>query len=315
MRPLLFAAAMIGAMSVLAATDAMARAPMCPGASAGISARPGARTPIPLPDRALLAAPPEFDCDFKDAGRDDASGAGPPPAGAQADAALRRKLDHERQCYRHAEMILRSRLLRLQAPAGETIKAAAKCDAARGTSAWRGSGTTIPLPDQALLAAPPEFACEFKDAGRDDSSGRPQPGPPRAQADVSADLALRRKLEYERQCYRHAEMILRDRLLQLQASLGETITVINRAEQPAANQRPRGAVMQRPISRPRSAYSRSIWRPRSAYWRPIWRPRVAYWRPIWRPDVRSLRYNGSWRARAYFKRDCSSGYDSSGVRC
>jgi hypothetical protein len=225
MRPILLAAALIGAMPVLAAADAVARSRTCPTASTGIT----------LPDRALLAAPPEFDCDFKDAGRGDAGGAGPVPAGAQADAALRRKLDYERQCYRHAEMILRSRLLDLQAPAGETIEAAAKCNAAKvGTSARRASRTTLPLPDRALLATPPEFACEFKDAGRDDASGGPQPSPPRAQTDVSADLALRRKLEYERQCYRHAEMILRDRLLQLQASLGETITAVSRSSDVAA---------------------------------------------------------------------------------
>jgi hypothetical protein len=220
MRPILFTGAMIGAMSVLAATDAVARSRTCPTAS----------TDITLLDRALLASPPEFDCDFKDAGRGDAGGAGPVPAGAQADAALRRKLDYERQCYRHAEMILRSRLLDLQAPAGETIEAAAKCNAAKvGTSARSGSRTTIPLPDRALLATPPEFACEFT-ADRDNASGRPQPSPPRT-IEAGADA---RNLEYERQCYRHAEMILRDRLLQLQASLSETITAVSHSPDVAA---------------------------------------------------------------------------------
>jgi hypothetical protein len=279
MRPILFAAAMIGAMPVLAATDTMARSPMCPAASAGISARPGARTPIPLPDRALLAPPAEFDCAFRTAGPDGASDTPPPPAGAQADAALHKKLEYERQCYRHAEMILRSRLLDLQAPAGATIQAVAKCDAAnKRTSARRGLRMAIPLPDRALVAAPPEFACEFKDAGRDDAGGQPQPSPPRAQTDSSTDLALRRKLEYERQCYRHAEMIMRDRLLQLQASLGETITAINRGEQPVVKQRARGVVMRRPNWRARSAYWRPNWRVRSAFWRPNWRARSAYWR-------------------------------------
>jgi hypothetical protein len=266
MRPILLAAAMIGAMPVLAATDAMARSPMCPAAGAGISA--GARTSIPLPDRALLAPPAEFDCAFRTAGLDRASDAPPPPAGAQADAALHKKLDYERQCYRHAEMILRSRLLDLQAPAGATIQAVAKCDAAnKRTSARRGSRMAIPLPDRALVAAPPEFACEFKDAGRDDAGVQPQPSPPRAQTDSSTDQALRRKLEYERQCYRHAEMIMRDRLLELQASLGETITAINRGEQPAVKQRARGVVMRRPNLRVRSASWRPIWRARSAFWR------------------------------------------------
>ena len=297
MHAILLAAAMIGAMPVLAANDAMARSRTCPAASTGISTL-----------RALLAAPPEFDCDFKDAGRDGAGGAPPVPAGAQADAVLRRKLEHERQCYRHAEMILRSRLLDLQAPAGKTIKAVATCEAKEGASRRRGSRTTIPVPDRALLTAPPEFACEFKDAGRDDASSRPEPSPPRAQADVSADLALRRKLEYERQCYRHAEMILRDRLLRLRASLGETATAIERGEQAAVTPRPRGVAMQRPAARARSAYGRPIWRVRSIYSDPIWRVRAVYLPTIWR-------YNTSRRGRAYFKRDCFGGYDSAGVRC
>jgi hypothetical protein len=197
----------------------------------------------------------------------------------------------------------------LQAPAGETIEAAAKCDAGKKGSR-RGARTTIPLPDRALLATPPEFACEFKDAGRDGASGA---GP--SPAGTQADAALRRKLEYERQCYRHAEMILRDRLLRLQASLGETATAIDRGEQAAVKQRPRRAAVQRPVRRARSAYGRPVWRARSAYGRPIWRARVAHWPPSWGPGGRSLRYDGSWRGRAYFKRDCFGGYDSAGVRC
>jgi hypothetical protein len=36
--------------------------------------------------------------------------------------------------------------------------------------------------------------------------------------DANADLALRIKLEYERECYRQAEVRMRDRVKQLQTS-------------------------------------------------------------------------------------------------
>jgi Protein of unknown function (DUF3551) len=239
--PILFGATMIAAASVLAGTDAMAQSTVCPAAKAGRPAGPGARTLIPLPNRALLAPPPKFNCDFKDASSDEARGQsspGPPPAHADPDAALRAKLDHERQCYRHAEMILRDCLLLLQAPAGEMIRAATKCAAASaGSSARPGARTSIPLPAQALLASPPEFECE-------------KTAPTRVQADP--DAALRAKLDHERQCYRHAEMIMRDRLLQLQASLGETITAINRGEPPAVK---RPMVKQEPRGGPKLARS------------------------------------------------------------
>jgi hypothetical protein len=38
----------------------------------------------------------------------------PPPGSADPDAAMRTKLDYERQCYKHAEMITRARLTELQ---------------------------------------------------------------------------------------------------------------------------------------------------------------------------------------------------------
>jgi len=50
-------------------------------------------------EQALLAPQPEPDCEFKTTG---------------TDADERQKLDYERQCYRHAEMIVRSRLKLLQ---------------------------------------------------------------------------------------------------------------------------------------------------------------------------------------------------------
>jgi hypothetical protein len=192
---------------------------MCPAATTGHPAGPGARTLIPLPNRELLTPPAEFNCEINAASPDEARGQsspGLPPAQADADTALRAKLDYERQCYRHAEMILRDRLLLLQAQIGETIKAATKCAAASaGSSAGPRARASIPLPAQVLLASPPEFECE-------------KTTPTGAQTDP--DAALGAKFDYERQCYRHAEMILRDRLLGLQASVGETIKAVNRGE-------------------------------------------------------------------------------------
>ena len=227
MRPILFAAA-IGAAGVLMAAEAMAQC---------------SRAPIPLPSRTLLTPPPEFDCAFKTGSADEASGNPQPGAtraqGDSSAAALRMKLDYERQCYRHAGMILRDGLRQLQAAVGETIKAVDRaCPAAgNGFSAAPGPRASIPLPGRALLTPPPDFDCEFK-AGAPDDAG----GAPRAQADI--DAALRVKLDYERQCYRHAEMILRDGLRQLQASVGETIksVAVNRNERPAS--RPQGAAKQ-----------------------------------------------------------------------
>jgi TPR repeat protein len=52
-----------------------------------------------IPDQPLLAPQPEPDCEFKT---------------TDANANERQKLDYERQCYRHAEMIVRGRLKLLQ---------------------------------------------------------------------------------------------------------------------------------------------------------------------------------------------------------
>jgi hypothetical protein len=76
-------------------------------AKADVSAGPQSRTPIPLPSRTLLTPQPEPDCKFT--------------AGDSA-ADEQQKLDYERQCYRHAEMIARNRLRLLQGSVGETIR-------------------------------------------------------------------------------------------------------------------------------------------------------------------------------------------------
>ena len=68
------------------------------------------------------------------------------------------------------------------------------------------SKTDIPLPDSNLLVPPPEPNCEL---------GAP---------DLKA--ADPRKLDYERQCYRAAEVFARSRLLLLQNSVDEMIKAI-----------------------------------------------------------------------------------------
>src|SRR5712692_10219857 len=75
------------------------------------------RTPIPLPAAPLLSPQPEPSCEFET---------------TESNADERQKLDYERQCYRHAEMIVRSRLQLLQGSVGETIKAVKR-------SEWSGS--------------------------------------------------------------------------------------------------------------------------------------------------------------------------------
>jgi hypothetical protein len=107
MHPILLGVTMIAAAFVLAGVDAMAQSTR----PAAKTDRPAAaRAQIPLPNRTLLVAPAEFNCE---------KAATP----NEADAALRARLDYERQCYRHAAMILRDRLQGLQAAVGETIKA------------------------------------------------------------------------------------------------------------------------------------------------------------------------------------------------
>ena len=109
----------------------------------------------------------------------------------------RQKLDYEQQCYRHAEIIARDRLQLLQDSIDKTINAI--------------KGTPIALPQAPLLSPQPEPSCEFETAG-------------------SSNIDERQKLDYERQCYRHAEMIVRDRLQLLQRSVDATISAIKRRE-------------------------------------------------------------------------------------
>jgi len=76
----------------------------------------------------------------------------------------------------------------------------------------------LPAPDTALLKPQPAPRCQLKP----ESDARKQPGAPSA-ADAGTDSALVAKLDYERQCYRHAEIIARDRLHKLQTSVQASI--------------------------------------------------------------------------------------------
>ena len=200
MRPILFVAVMIGAACVLNSIDANALT--CPVARS--------RELVARLDRELLKPPPPFDCGFK------ANGVDSSQPQSDTEAAARVKLDYELQCHRHAEMILRNRLRQLQAAARETVNSVNRTRAAVGCLPT----DAIALPDGALLAPPMEFNCEFKAAGLDDAR------------------APQAKLDYELQCHRHAEMIVRERLQRLQVSVGESIKAVDLSEQRAVKPAP-----------------------------------------------------------------------------
>jgi hypothetical protein len=75
-------------------------------AKADVSAGQQSRAPVPLPSRTLLTPQTEPDCKYS----------------GDSAADEQQKLDYERQCYRHAEMIARNRLRLLQGSVGETIR-------------------------------------------------------------------------------------------------------------------------------------------------------------------------------------------------
>ena len=119
-------------------------------------------------------------------------------------------------------------------------------------AAARRSASTapkIPLPDRALLTAQGEPDCDSQGGQQRADKDRPRLAagrtegataglvvptlPEGGQADPNADLALRIKLEYERECYRQAEARMRERLKQLQASTTQTVKAVKGADQGA----------------------------------------------------------------------------------
>jgi hypothetical protein len=97
----------------------------------------------------------------------------------------------------------------------------------------------IPVPAAALLKAQPAPACEYRASN---PVATLTPGSPKGGSDdaTTEAAALRTKLDYERQCYRHAEMIVRQRLEALQVAVRGTIRAIDR-EQLKGAQAPRRA--------------------------------------------------------------------------
>jgi hypothetical protein len=81
-------------------------------------------------------------------------------------------------------------------------------------------------PKAALLKAQPAPNCELKTASLDPA--QEQPADPPSANDADPDVALRAKLDYERQCYRHAELIARERLQNLQEAVQETVRALKR---------------------------------------------------------------------------------------
>ena len=71
--------------------------------------------------------------------------------------------------------------------------------------------TPIPVPSAALLEPQPEPACLFP-----------------VEVDPKSDSADRAKLEYERLCYKHAEIVVRSRLQLLQDSVSDTIKALSK---------------------------------------------------------------------------------------
>lgn len=80
-----------------------------------LGALAGCEAHIPMPDSALLRPQPPPRCDRK--AETDAA------AASRGDEAALKRLDYEAQCYRHAEMIARSRLGKLQDSIRESAKA------------------------------------------------------------------------------------------------------------------------------------------------------------------------------------------------
>jgi hypothetical protein len=123
--------------------------------------------------------------------------------------------------------------------------------------------SSIPMPERALLQPQGEPGCEAKTSRlqggepaaqgqkpgptkvanltRDEQAVRsdgqppalplaPQSNPRVGQADPNAALGLRIRLEYERDCFRRAEVKARDRLHRLQTAVGKTIKAVRRME-------------------------------------------------------------------------------------
>ena len=95
----------------------------------------------------------------------------------------------------------------------------------------------IPLPKRALMQPQGEPGCQLEAPLGSEAAEQRQP-PARelepnrkqGQGDANAALGLRIRLEFERDCFRRAELQTRDRLHRLQAAVGKTIKTVKRIE-------------------------------------------------------------------------------------
>jgi hypothetical protein len=101
----------------------------------------------------------------------------------------------------------------------------AGCSADFGAPEARG----IPLPRTALLTRQSPPNCEYRTANLD-TAGRRQADAQPSVVDSAPEQAQRMKLDYERQCYRHAELIARARLRDLQDAVQDTVKAVKRSD-------------------------------------------------------------------------------------
>ena len=102
-------------------------------------------------------------------------------------------------------------------------------DSQAAGSKRQAANKAVPLPSKALLAPLRTPDCEGD--GQQLASSQATASVEPAQPKSNADLALRIKLEYERECYRQAEARAREQLRKLQASAAETIKAVKQLEQ------------------------------------------------------------------------------------
>lgn len=90
---------------------------------------------------------------------------------------------------------------------------------------------SIPLPPKKMLASPEAPSCGEQAAA---AAAAPRSSPATDSAStVDATLAMRVRLEFERDCYKAAEESLRRRFAKLQASVRTTARAVERLEQRA----------------------------------------------------------------------------------
>jgi len=98
--------------------------------------------------------------------------------------------------------------------------------ASHGQAGRALAGAFRTLADQARLAPPPKADCEAEAAEAEKKAAQAPAG-----EDANAELALRIRLEYERECYRQAELRVRKQLQALQSAAREAVKAAGEVEQ------------------------------------------------------------------------------------